>query len=262
MTRPAVRSSPRLLADVSWFYVLAMLGAGGLGVVQTWTPLDRNMLTLNQFGPLCAVVVVMAVGGGRLRRRWWPLQVITMRDGVAVLAMIAVAVVLFGSIVAWYEIRGWDVHATGLAGLPVALPILVVAQILGAAGEEVGWRGFLQHRLQSRFSVLVSAVIVGLMWGIWHPYVFGEGPSFAGGFLIWTIAMSVIIAVVCDTWRFNRIACGASLHCAVNIGLMMILNEENGSVRAMTTTSIVTALVAVITVGLSRVGTHTKTQTP
>jgi membrane protease YdiL (CAAX protease family) len=49
-------------------------------------------------------------------------------------------------------------------------PALCLGLYAGLA-EEFGWRGFLLPRLQKQFSPLVSALLVGLVWGgIWHFY--------------------------------------------------------------------------------------------
>lgn len=40
--------------------------------------------------------------------------------------------------------------------------------ILGPLGEELGWRGVLQHRLNQRMHWLLAALLVGILWGLWH----------------------------------------------------------------------------------------------
>ena len=58
-----------------------------------------------------------------------------------------------------------------LKTLPTLVPFLVGMTFLMAlvtAGEEIGWRGFALPHLQTRFSPLVSSVILGFLWGIWH----------------------------------------------------------------------------------------------
>lgn len=36
------------------------------------------------------------------------------------------------------------------------------------AGEEIGWRGFLQNRLMAEYGLWPSVLIMGLVWGLWH----------------------------------------------------------------------------------------------
>lgn len=40
--------------------------------------------------------------------------------------------------------------------------------VTGPLGEEFGWRGFFLPRLLQRYSPLVSAIILGLLWELWH----------------------------------------------------------------------------------------------
>jgi uncharacterized protein len=55
------------------------------------------------------------------------------------------------------------------AGQKIA-PALFLGLYAGLS-EEFGWRGFLLTRFQKRFSPLVSALLVGLIWGgVWHFY--------------------------------------------------------------------------------------------
>jgi membrane protease YdiL (CAAX protease family) len=57
----------------------------------------------------------------------------------------------------------------GDAGQKIA-PALFLGLYAGLA-EELGWRGFLLPRLQQRFGPLVSALLIGLIWGgVWHFY--------------------------------------------------------------------------------------------
>jgi membrane protease YdiL (CAAX protease family) len=46
--------------------------------------------------------------------------------------------------------------------------------VYGALSEEPGWRGFALPRLQAKFSPLVSSLILGVIWAVWHaPGKFG-----------------------------------------------------------------------------------------
>jgi uncharacterized protein len=44
--------------------------------------------------------------------------------------------------------------------------------ILGPISEEIGWRGYALDRLQTKWNALVSSLMVGLVWGLWHGPLF------------------------------------------------------------------------------------------
>lgn len=71
----------------------------------------------------------------------------------------------------------------------------VVAVMIGCIGEEIGWRGYLLTLLSKKYSLLLSSVLVGAMWGIWH-FQFGEGFGFVL-FIVTTIELSIIM-----TWLY------------------------------------------------------------
>jgi membrane protease YdiL (CAAX protease family) len=87
--------------------------------------------------------------------------------------------------------------------LPLAafLPVIGIQLGTGAVGEELGWRGLLLPGLQSRFSVPVSAVLMGVLWSLWHlpafffPYMPQQQVS-APAFLIAVAAFGTFLALV------------------------------------------------------------------
>ena len=65
--------------------------------------------------------------------------------------------------------RQWLAWPSGAAeGGVSALLFTVGAVIAGALGEELGWRGFGQPRLQGRIGALWAAIVVGILWSTWH----------------------------------------------------------------------------------------------
>jgi uncharacterized protein len=89
-----------------------------------------------------------------------------------------------------------------LAQLGSVTPLL----ILGPLSEEIGWRGYAVDRLQTRWNALVSSLIVGLVWGLWHgPLFLIVGTSFHEsaipflGFLAGFMALSILF-----TWLHNN----------------------------------------------------------
>jgi membrane protease YdiL (CAAX protease family) len=76
--------------------------------------------------------------------------------------------------------------------------------IYGGLSEEPGWRGFALPRLQAMFSPLVSSLILGVIWAVWHaPARFGgiESKSLADTLVEWGL---IVFITVIFTWLFNR----------------------------------------------------------
>jgi membrane protease YdiL (CAAX protease family) len=48
------------------------------------------------------------------------------------------------------------------------LPALFTAHLVNPIGEETGWTGFAIVHLQKRFRPWLSAVILGVIWAVWH----------------------------------------------------------------------------------------------
>jgi membrane protease YdiL (CAAX protease family) len=76
---------------------------------------------------------------------------------------------------------------------------------LGGALEEFGWRGFLQDRLQARWSALAAGVAVGVAWAAWHLPLHVAGYTFADDnlalFTVYLAALAVVMA-----WVYNSTA--------------------------------------------------------
>lgn len=65
--------------------------------------------------------------------------------------------------------------------LPLYALILAVTLLIQGGNEEPGWRGFLQPELQTQFSPLAAAILVSLVWSLWHLPLFLNGFYEAGG---------------------------------------------------------------------------------
>jgi membrane protease YdiL (CAAX protease family) len=74
-----------------------------------------------------------------------------------------------------------------------------LADVLGN-GEEIGWRGYALPRLQSRYSALYSALVIGLIWALWHLaiYIRAFNPVAFSWYVVGVIAKSVLI-----TWAYD-----------------------------------------------------------
>lgn len=64
------------------------------------------------------------------------------------------------------------------AGLPLILLFVLGNAVLLGGIEEVGWRGYLQPRLQDRTSMLTAGIVIGVLWWAWHLPLFLGHPNF------------------------------------------------------------------------------------
>lgn len=73
--------------------------------------------------------------------------------------------------------------------------------IRGPLGEEIGWRGYALNEMQKEFSPVVSSIILGVVWGLWHTPLWIVTSGYSGLdlvkymalFLISIIAVSIMI---------------------------------------------------------------------
>ncbi|MBY9016115.1 MAG: CPBP family intramembrane metalloprotease [Candidatus Lokiarchaeota archaeon] len=92
-------------------------------------------------------------------------------------------------------------EAPGNPGLTWGLILITVINTLinGPLSEEAGWRGFALPRLESRFSALISSIILGIIWASWHIPLYFIEPRMP--FYIFIILVLVITILM--TWSYN-----------------------------------------------------------
>jgi membrane protease YdiL (CAAX protease family) len=226
------------------FYLLALLVAGALGLAQAGSDLEPQILSLAQFGPAVAAVVVLIVFPS-LRS-----VVATTFGGNAGVGVRQVAlvsgttVVIFAGCLGVYAATGTDPEILPTTAVVAPLWLIVPAQLVGACGEELGWRCLLQPLFRRRWSPLVASAAVGLMWGAWHVQVFTIGASFAAAFLTSAVALSVVMGLAIDRAGGHNLAIAATFHLLINLGLLFLLDEENGDATAMWVFALMSAAVA------------------
>lgn len=98
----------------------------------------------------------------------------------------------------------------GISGQLLTLPLLALMILLiGPLSEEIGWRGFALDQLQQRWSALVSSLVLGVVWSLWHlPLFFIEGTMYSawgfGGLLFWLFILRMVCLSVIMTWVYNN----------------------------------------------------------
>jgi membrane protease YdiL (CAAX protease family) len=188
------------------FFVIAYAFSwtiGGLLVADyhSVVSVPKGLHYVSAFGPAIAAFIVTAIIGGRAgladlwRRivrvniggRWWLIGIGTpLALGLAAVVIYALsnnalpALGLFG-----------EVDYLGNIGVLAALALWIATY---GFGEEIGWRGFAFHRMESSEWVR-AAVIIGVLWGLWHlPYFFYKDNFIAlgvGGFIGYIVSITM-----------------------------------------------------------------------
>ncbi len=156
---------------------------------------------ISAFGPALAALIVTALIGGRAglvelgRRvvrfnvgwRWWLIGV-----GTPLLLGIAAVLIYLMSNSALPDLTLFgEVDYLGNIGALAALALWIATY---GFGEEIGWRGFAFHRMESGGWVRAAAII-GVLWGLWHlPYFFYKENFIAlgvGGFVGYIVSITM-----------------------------------------------------------------------
>lgn len=127
--------------------------------------------------------------------------------------------------------------------------ICLLATIFGCYGEEIGWRGFMLPQLNKKYSLFVSSLIVGLVWGIWHMRFQIGLPAFSL-FVIGVISYSFLISWICTKTKAN-ILVAIVFHTAINMSsLVLFENVLSDITQQQTDTGIVSPNLYVMLYGI------------
>ncbi|MFG1623996.1 CPBP family intramembrane glutamic endopeptidase [Kribbella sp. NPDC049227] len=224
------------------FYLATMVFSGVLNAIQAAAGPDPDLIQLVQFAPALGVGVMFLLfrRTTRVQARFTPVAVAAGRSALVV--GIVIAALLASVLVHVIAGRSWRAES-----LPFPLGVLVITMIVGAAGEELGWRAYLQPYLQTRFPVLRSSLIVGVLWGFWHVGGFAHGVVYMGLFVVMATALSVVMGAVLQSARGTNLAVATAAHAAVNLGLILLFTEEDGDLFPIAVLAVVWTIAAILT---------------
>lgn len=192
-----------LAYGISW----SMLVGGFLGVRAGVLDPDGVLVSvLNQVaagGPLIAAVVVLALTQGRRGLGGLARSIVRWRIHPAWYAFVFLGVPLLGLAATWVFHPGAMAAALAqnwsLLYTQLPLGVLSIALFTGLA-EEPGWRGCAQPTANRRHPPLTAALIVSVLWALWHlpNALFGQGPAETLAHLLATVVNGFVLA-----WVYN-----------------------------------------------------------
>lgn len=170
----------------------------------------------------------------RVRTKLWYLPTILLMPGIMVLSYVvmrAMGVVL----------------PVPQVSLTTTLTLFVLF-FIAAIGEELGWMGYAIDPLQDRYGALGGALLLGVVWSVWHfiPLLsVPRSPIWITWWSLGTVAYRVII-----TWLYNNT--GKSVFVAVLFHAMINVTWQlfpiNGSYYDPRVTGLLSAAVVVVVV--------------
>lgn len=103
------------------------------------------------------------------------------------------------------------------------LQFLITLLLLGPLNEEIGWRGFLHENLNKKYNSIITGLIIGIVWTIWHiPAFFVDVMHFSSlpfmQFFLTCVLSSILISFLqsrcsCGIWP------GLIIHTLINLGM-------------------------------------------
>lgn len=187
-----------LIAMAFSWGIWCVFGASQAGRLPFQVPAELAML--GEYGPALAAILMLALQRGRsgvlelLRSlgKWrvglrWYLFVLLITPAL-MLATIAITALLGGATPDLSQLAQWpenfrartsafspsmglmsglvDFMSMGTWATAIGMIALGVSQ--GGLSEEPGWRGYAMAQGLQRWNLLVTALVVGAMWGAWH----------------------------------------------------------------------------------------------
>lgn len=156
------------------------------------------------FSPTISALVISALAGGRQGVARLLSGFMRWKFGIGwYAAMLSLTLIpLLAALI--YALLGNSVPgiAPGTTVGFLSLNVLLTL-VNGPLSEETGWRGFALPRLQRRWNALVSSLILGVIWALWHlPFYFISG---GGAGIPFPIFMVIVIALsIFFTWIYNN----------------------------------------------------------
>lgn len=196
------------------FFAPMVLGQDGLGLLSYSVPLPLYVvlfLAASFSGPTVAALVVTSALEGTVGVKHFLRRYIQWRVGWQwyLIMLLGFPAIYFVAATAWMGIeplhalrQQWGTFFT------VYLPAVLIFPGLIQWGEEPGWRGFAQTRMQAHYGALPASLLVGLLHGIWHlpVHLLVAGPPAAGPFELGNFLLNTAIVMALTlvlTWIFN-----------------------------------------------------------
>lgn len=241
---------------ISWaIWLTGMLAIDGLTSLED----ERfaGFLLAGSFGPTIAALAMAGFTGGRPSigrllkgltrvRMNWRVYAVTffLMPGIGLLFYLVLGISP--------KIALWKIATTMVALVPLNAIVVGIILGVGPLGEELGWRGFLQARLQGRAGPVASAIIVGLVWAFWHLPVFRfadfrNGLDLSQFIVLYPLSTILVAFSMGHLWRWSKgsVIGAMCFHAVLNTTAVNLTRDNWWDFGNLTAVQIYLAILAV-----------------
>jgi membrane protease YdiL (CAAX protease family) len=187
--------------------------------ISVQTAAGQGLLRLGLLGPMLGGIGFACFAHDKsYRRDYWLRLVDARRIPAGWYLVVVLFVPALIAVAALLDVASGGTVTLELIGKRVvpllAAPATVLAFAFGVFvngpfPEELGWRGYALDQLQARWNALVSSLVLGIVWALWHlPLFFMPGMLHAdrgvGSAWFWLFMATVVATAVIYTWIFNN----------------------------------------------------------
>jgi membrane protease YdiL (CAAX protease family) len=253
----------------SWlFWIPQALAVNGIAIPAELSAFLSSPFNPAAFGPLFAALVLTVLDEG------WKGAIGLLKRGldfrfkkIWLLPILLLPPVIFTGATFLSVFIG----ATPLDSSVLSNPIVAVVapvMILLTAGplqEEFGWRGYALPRLQRRLDALVSSLVLGVLWWLWHlPLVFIPGRFMVGTPLLFGVLLvEMVLVTILFTWIYNNtggsILAAMLFHTSMNWSIWVALPSMKVNLAIVGFTIMLLAIAVAVVLGVfgpSRLSHH------
>jgi membrane protease YdiL (CAAX protease family) len=190
------------------------------------SPSTLALFFLGAYGPTLVGIAMAGIHGGRAGVKSLFKSAVNLKIGMRwLLVSVLTGPLIYACSIAAYAALGGELGAINHGLLPWLPVVFVVPIVFGPLAEEFGWRGFALPSLDHRNKVIVSSIVIGFIWALWHAPLFWAktGTAISGfqidAYLVGLFFVAVIGSSFIYTWLFNRtgsLAAAILLHLGMN----------------------------------------------
>jgi membrane protease YdiL (CAAX protease family) len=149
----------------TWLIAFTMLLTGLADDVANPSPLFILGGILSNISPSLAALLVTRISGGKeaVKKLTGGFKVKSQKGWTLLTLVIVPTVTVLTTVLSSFVFRE---YRFALVAPMIAMGL--VWPLFSGFGEEFGWRGFLLPRLIKRFGLLKAAVLLGILWEVWH----------------------------------------------------------------------------------------------